>query len=246
MRYKAYMLAFASSLLALSCSKAPEKDTVEEGFTPMGDLPQVSISTENIDVQEYEGKVYVDVTYSGITSSMKKVELGVMSSTDFDFYQSSAVTVSGSNGTYRTAVPVTPGKTNWIMGMASTQGGASYSRKIAVEVPDVPWYYKIPDAYVGDFLSEASSYPNHQIYMTFSTDFRNAVIYNFDPYVASVTEGYSAESKTSNYIVGSLDLERRVITFTSSGGQFFPMNDSVYMYAPIASYVNGVIRLADS
>lgn len=241
-----YIIASVSLLLAFSCAKAPDKDEVEAGFTAIGDFPKVSLSTSNIDIQEYEGKVYVDVTYSGITPSMKKLQLGVMSSTDFDFYQSSAVAISGTNGTYRAAVPVTPGKTNWIMAMASTKGGSTYSRKIAVEVPDVPWYYKIPDSYVGDFNSEAQSYPNHQIYMTISADFRNAVIYNFDPYVASVTAGYQVDARKSNYIVGVLNLERRVITFTPSSGQFFPMNDSVYIYAPIASFVNGSIRLADS
>ena len=213
------------ALLALSCTKAPDKHEVEAGFTPAVDLPQVTISKSNIEIDEYSGEVTVDVVVSGIKSLKKKLEIGLMSSTDFDFYQSKAVPVPASNNTHRITVPVSAGKTNWLIAMCSVTGAADYSAKIAIDVPDVPWYYKVASAYVGDFESTAGSYPNHQIYLSFSQDFKNAVLYNFDPYVASVTENYDPLGKKSNYLVGTLDIERRVIVFTPSSGQFYSLND---------------------
>ena len=234
------------ALLALSCTKAPDKHEVEAGFTPAVDLPQVTISKSNIEIDEYSGEVTVDVVVSGIKSLKKKLEIGLMSSTDFDFYQSKAVPVPASNNTHRITVPVSAGKTNWLIAMCSVTGAADYSAKIAIDVPDVPWYYKVASAYVGDFESTAGSYPNHQIYLSFSQDYKNAVLYNFDPYVASVTENYDPLGKKSNYLVGTLDLERRVIVFTPSSGQFYSLNDSSYMMAAIKSFENNNIQLASS
>ena len=54
------------ALLALSCTKAPDKHEVEAGFTPAVDLPQVTISKSNIEIDEYSGEVTVDVVVSGI------------------------------------------------------------------------------------------------------------------------------------------------------------------------------------
>lgn len=234
------------ALLAVSCSKAPEKYEVEKSFTPAGDLPQVSISKENIDIDEYSGEVTVDVIVSGVKSSMKKLEIGLMSSTDFDFYQSRAVVVPAVDNTHRIKVPVSAGRTNWLMAMCSVTGSSDYSSKLAIDVPDVPWYYKVASSYVGDFESSAQSFPNHQLYLSFSQDFKNAVLYNFDPYVASVTENYDPLGKKSNYLVGTLDLERRVIVFTPSSGQFYSLNDSSYMMATIKSFENNNIQLASS
>lgn len=234
------------ALLALSCTKAPDKHEVEAGFTPAVDLPQVTISKSNIEIDEYSGEVTVDVVVSGIKSLKKKLEIGLMSSTDFDFYQSKAVPVPASNNTHRITVPVSAGKTNWLIAMCSVTGAADYSAKIAIDVPDVPWYYKVASAYVGDFESTAGSYPNHQIYLSFSQDYKNAVLYNFDPYVASVTENYDPLGKKSNYLVGTLDIERRVIVFTPSSGQFYSLNDSSYMIAAIKSCENNNIQLASS
>ena len=100
------------ALLALSCTKAPDKHEVEAGFTPAVGLPQVTISKSNIEIDEYSGEVTVDVVVSGIKSLKKKLEIGLMSSTDFDFYQSKAVPVPASNNTHRITVPVSAGKTN--------------------------------------------------------------------------------------------------------------------------------------
>lgn len=246
-KYKILNISVAITvLLAVSCAKAPDKHEVEAGFAPAGELPQVSISRANIEIDEYSGEVTVDVVVSGIKSLKKKLEIGLMSSVDYYFVESKSVTVPAVNGTHRVTIPVAAGRTNWLMAMCSVTGAAGYSSKLVIDVPDVPWYYKVSSTYVGNFESTAGTFPSHQIYLSFSQDYKNAVLYNFDPYVASVTENYDPLGKTSNYIVGTLELERRVIVFTPSSGQFYSLNDSLYMLATIKSFENNNIQLAAS
>lgn len=240
------MPVLASGLLVLSCGLADEKDEVEAGFAGRKDNVQVTIG-ENFEVDEFSGQLSVDITLSGFNNLMLRPEAGLLSSTDFDFYQSSYTSVKPVDGTVNVSVKVTPGTTNWIMAVASTVEGSVYSGKVAVEVPDVPWYYKLADTYVGNYVSAGDNTPynNHQVYVTVSADHRYVALYNFDPYLSKKLPGYKPSDKNTNYVMGAVDAKTQTIKFSSSSS-FFSVNNDVFQLAPIASFVNGVIKVGNS
>lgn len=235
-----------SGLLVLSCGLAEDKDEVEAGFAGRKDNIEVSLG-DNFEVDEFTGTLSVDITLSGFDNMMLRPEAGLMSSTDFDFYQSSYTPMKPVDGTFNVSVKVTPGTTNWIMAAASTVDGPVYSEKVAVEVPDVPWYYKLADTYVGDYVSAGDNtiYRNHQVYVTVSADRKYVALYNFDPYLEHVLPGYKPSDKTTNYVMGAVDVNTQSIKFSSSSS-FFSINNDTFQLAPIASFVGGVIKVGNS
>lgn len=233
-------------LLVFSCGLAEDKDEVEAGFAERKDNVQVTLG-DNFEVDEFTGTLSVDITLSGFNNLMLRPEAGLMSSTDFDFYQSSYTSVKPVDGTVNAAVSVTPGTTNWIMAVASTVDGSVYSDKVAVEVPDVPWYYKFAGTYVGDYVSagDNTTYKNHQVYVTVSADHKYVALYNFDPYLEHVLPGYKPSDRTTNYVMGAVDTKTQSIKF-SSASSFFSINNDTFQLAPIASFVGGVIKVGNS
>ena len=240
------MMAIFSAAVLVSCERAQEKDELEAGFSSPGAMPAVELGN-GVEINEFSRKAVVELTLSGFDGMMRRPEAGVMTSTDRDFYQSEFTAVKPVDGVVKAEVPVVPGTTNWIMAVASTMDGSSYSRKIAVEVPDVPWYYKIADSYTGTYVSGGTGYEyvGHQVYVSVSSDFKYVALYNFDPYVAMKTPGYTSDSKTVNYALGELDIENHEIKFTSTGN-FFSLNSSTYMFAGISSFDGSSIKLSSS
>ena len=130
--YMRFMMPLSiSGLLVLSCGLAEDKDEVEAGFAGRKDNIEVSLG-DNFEVDEFTGTLSVDITLSGFDNMMLRPEAGLMSSTDFDFYQSSYTPMKPVDGTFNVSVKVTPGTTNWIMAAASTVDGPVYSEKVAV------------------------------------------------------------------------------------------------------------------
>ena len=209
----AVMLAAVSS-----CQKAPEKAEVEAGFSVAGKVPRVGIA-ENVDIYQYDKRVSATVLVSGITSEMDNVEVGLLSSLDEFFSDPKAVYAKRDrNGSYTLRVPVTPGKTNWIMAMAACDGGAAYSSKVSVDVPDVPWQYKIADTYTGTMSNDTikvgtASFPDHSIVLKYNSKSNKLTIGNVCAY--SLSEGYDyTKDNNVNYIVGDVDIEAMTVSFT--------------------------------
>lgn len=240
------LLCAVAMLAAASCDEPAGKHALESAWRKEEAMPEVILGS-SVKMNEMDKTAEVEVTISGIDPVMGYLQAGLMSSTDFDFHRSKFSAIQAANGTVKASVPVEPGSTNWIMATVSTQDGAVFSRKLAVEVPDVAWYYKIAGTYVGTYTSGPTGrvYSNHKIYITLSRDLQNAVVYNFDPFVASVTTGYNPQDRTSNYVVGELDKENRSIKFTPTG-KFFSMNSSRYMFAPVSEFDGNIIRTGDS
>lgn len=239
-KFLAYMTVPA--LLLVSCSRSLELDEVEAGFSERGPLPEVSIDASKIDIQEYDQQVTLSVTFSGVTADMDSLELGLLSATDPGFVESKVTLLeTPADGTYNMTVAVSAGRTNYIKAMAATTDGAVYSDRITVDVPDIPWYYKIVDEYVGNYGPDSYSgltttYDNHAVRVEVAEDLSTVTFYDFDPYIqATLTEDESYNSSRMNYITGALDLDARTVTFTVAG-YGCDVHASPYLVSPITSY----------
>lgn len=216
-----YMIV--ATALCCSCQKAAEKTEVEAGFADGGRVPRVGIA-EKVDVYQYEKRVSATVLVSGIDPEMTHLEVGLLSSQDEYFSDPKAVYAKRQrNGSYTLRVPVTPGKTNWIMAVAACDGGAAYSSKISVDVPDVPWQYKIADSYSGTYLNTTikqgeQSYPDHKIVLKYNGSSNKLTIGNVCAYSLAQGLDYTKDNSV-NYIVGDVDIEGKTVSFpvTSSG-----------------------------
>lgn len=230
------------ALIFTACNKVLELDEVEAGFAERGALPEVSIDPSTIVVDEYAQTVTLDVTFGGVTADMDSLELGLLSGQDAGFTESSVTLLEEpANGTYRMTVHVAAGATNYVKAMAATTDGAVYSERITVDVPDIPWYYKIAAQYVGTYEPDSNTasqgalaYENHVVKVELSDDLSTVTFYDIDPYVQEKA-GTSYVSGRMNYITGKLDLDARTVTFTVVGYGVNP-NFEPYLLAPITSY----------
>lgn len=216
------------ALLFVSCNKVLELDEVEAGFAAKGALPEVSIDASTIEVDEYAQTVTLDVTFSGVTADMDSLELGLLSGQDAGFTESSVTLLeTPADGTYRMSVHVAAGVTNYVKAMAATTDGSVYSDRITVDVPDIPWYYKIAEEYVGTFEPDAQSaeeydpFENHAIRIELPDEINGdegtvpVTVYDADPYIENNVDGYV--SGEMNYVTGELNLETRALTLDASG-----------------------------
>lgn len=210
------MVLSVLSLLA-GCQKSEEKADVEAGFADAGRVPKVGISAK-VDVYQYDKQVSATVLVSGIDPDMENLEVGLLSSLDEYFSDPKAVySKRNRNGSYTLRVPVTPGKTNWIMAMAACNGGAAYSAKVSVDVPDVPWQYKIADIYEGNMPNDTikqgtASFPGHQMVMKYNAKSNKLTVGNVCAYSLAAGLDYTKDN-TVNYIVGDVDLDERTVSF---------------------------------
>lgn len=241
---KALAYIAISAALAVSCNKSLDKDEVEAGFAQRGALPEVSIDPSSIVVDQYEQLLTADVTFSGVSSEMKNLELGLLSATDAGFVESSAALVKNpADGTFTLSVSIAAGRTNYVKAMAASDDGAVYSDRITVDVPDIPWYYKISGQYVGTYEPDentasqgAVAYENHVVTVE-SEDDGNGVFtvtfYNIDPFIYE-TLGPDAGVQF-NWVSGELDIQTRTVSLPVSGYGVDP-SASPYLLSPIASY----------
>lgn len=200
-----------------SCQKAEEKADVEAGFDALGRVPKVGLASE-INVYQYDKQVSATVLVSGIDPDMKSLEVGLLSSLDEYFSDPKAVYAKRNrNGSYTLRVPVTPGKTNWIMAMAACGSGTAYSAKVSVDVPDVPWQYKIADQYVGTMANDTikqgkASYPDHTMVLKYNSKTKKLTVGNVCAYSLSEGLDYTKDNSV-NYIVGDVDIEEMIVSF---------------------------------
>mgnify|MGYP006956046481 FL=1 len=211
-----------TAVAMFSCQKAEEKADVEAGFEQPGRVPKVGIASE-VNVYQYDKQVSATVLVSGIDPDMQNLEIGLLSSLDEYFSDPKAVYAKRNrNGSYTLRVPVTPGKTNWIMAMAACRSGAVYSAKVSVDVPDVPWQYKIADNYVGTMANDTikqgtASYPDHTMVMKYNSKTNKLTVGNVCAYSLAAGLDYTKDN-TVNYIVGDVDLTEKTVSFPVTQG----------------------------
>mgnify|MGYP003316971257 CR=1 FL=1 len=190
---------------AISCQGALEKDEVEAGFAPKQELPVVAISPE-VECDAILGIAKVTFSITRVAGA-EGLEAGVISDTDPSFYNSTFTAVeSPAEGTFTVTAKVIPNTTAYIKAVASNNSGSAYSETITVQVPDVPFFYKVPGNYrSGSFMS----YFDDEVAMNFNIvaddeDPLKVTVENFEPYFAS--NGYTAD-KGVNVFEGEIDEE---------------------------------------
>ena len=190
---------------AISCQGALEKDEVEAGFAKEQALPVVTISPE-VECDAVLGIAKVTFTVSR-AAGVDGLEVGVISDTDPSFYNSAFTKLENpSEGTFTINAKVIPNTTAYIKAVAGCNSGSTYSETITVEVPDVPFYLKVPGNYrCGTF----TSYFDDEVSMNFNIvadeeDPLKVTVENLEPYFAA--NGYTAD-KGVNVYEGEIDEE---------------------------------------
>lgn len=228
-------LPLVAVLALASCAKdAPSKSSVESGFDKFtGTLPTVTISSKT-ECDAIAGYATVQVTYTGITSSLDSLSVGVLSDSDPTFRNASFTKVENpSDGTVTLKAKVSPNKTFYIRGVAACTGGTSYSDVIEVKVPDVPFYAKIAGAYAGTMQSAAddSEYNNTITIVVDESDPENTCyVYGVEPYYTA--NGYGTNvTKALNFCAATIDNDANTITIAN--GESIHLNSSTsrrYLY----------------
>jgi len=221
--FKYGALTLLSSLAIVACNKsAPEKDSVESGFSASAGLPSVSLDMTNYEYDNVAGYATVTATFSGITAAMDSVELGFLSSTDDSFYTSNFVEVNPSDGTYTADVKIVAGTTNYVVACASTTDGTNFSDVLAIEVADIEWYKKLPITFVADVTgASGDAYSGTAITVTYDSENNLLELTPFDPYLASL--GYS----TTVYAELGGDLENPSASVVMEDGGYFSLNSNI-------------------
>ena len=210
-----YLPLVAVIALASCAKEAPSKSSVESGFDKFtGTLPTVAISG-NVDCNAIEGYATVLVTYSGITTSLDSLSVGVLSDTDPTFRTASFTKYeSAADGTVSLKAKVSPNKTFYIRGVVACTAGTSYSDVIEVKVPDIPFYLKVPGQYAATVTSAANGaeYNNTLTVVANSSDPENkCYIFGIEPYWFG--EGYGSDvTRALNVCEATIDAETKTLT----------------------------------
>ena len=214
-----YLPLVAVIVLASCAKEAPSKSSVESGFDKFtGTLPTVAISAD-AECDAIAGYATVVVTYSGISTSLDSLSVGVLSDSDPTFRNASFTKYeSPADGTVSLKAKVTPNKTYYIRGVAACTGGTSYSDVIEVKVPDVPFYVKAIGAYAGKIQSAADGtvYNNTITIVAAESDPEHTCyVYGIEPYY--VANGYGTDvTKALNVCVATIDNEANTITIENA------------------------------
>ncbi len=205
----------ALGLALASCSKeAPGKSEVEAGFeTFKGSLPTLTLAA-NPTVDAVAGTAEVELTISGLDTTLDSLSVGVLSSTDPTFATSTITLVENpTDGKVKVLATVAPNKTYYLKATASCLQENSYSETLEVKVPDVPFCYKVPGTYAGttESLAYGDAYDKHVItILKHETDVQKCYVCDLDPY------WYGQGALTAKYnwfwVEANIDNEQQTIT----------------------------------
>ncbi len=210
-----YLPLVAAIALASCAKEAPSKSSVESGFTKFtGTLPTVSIAS-NAECHPLDGYATVKVTYTGITTSLDSLSVGVLSDTDPTFRTANYTKIENpADGVVSVNAKVTPNKTFYIRGVVACTAGTSYSDVIEVKVPDVPFYAKIAGIYATKVTSAAygDEYTNTITVVLDESDPQNKCrIFGLEPYWEK--QGYGTDvTKPLNYCNATIDNDAKTLT----------------------------------
>lgn len=208
-----YLPLVAAAIVMASCAKeAPSKSSVESGFKKFDvTLPTVTIDSKAT-CDALNGKATVKVTYTGITSNLDSLSVGVLSDTDPTFRTAYFTKVDNpADGTVTVDATVTPNKTFYIRGVVACTAGTSYSDVIEVKVPDIEFWQKVPGVYVGNVQSAADNtkYTN-KITIVASSENPETKCYVFGMEAYWESKGYGTDtSKALNCCDATIDSEAK-------------------------------------
>ncbi len=221
-----FVSVIALGLGLAACSKvAPSKSEVEATFDAFtGTLPQLTLAA-NPKVDAVAGKAEVELTISGLDTSLDSLSVGVMSTLDPTFATAGFSKVeSPANGTVKVSVSVSANSTYYIKAAAACTAGTAYSEVLEVKVPDVPFYLKVPGTYLGTISSLAfgDTYSNHaiNIYADETDPEHICYIANIEPYYA-INNGYTYEKYGINIVQATIDSEAQTITVANGTSMNF-------------------------
>lgn len=207
----------AIALVMASCNKdVPSKADVEKGFTPFkGGLPTLSISP-NIVCDAVKGIAEATVTISGLDPNLDSLSVGILSCTDDKFATTKFTPVKNpKDGTVVMKAQVSANKTYYLKAVAATLAGSSYSDVVVVDVPDIPFWAKLPGDYAASaFVSDAygDKYENNviSIYSDTSDPEHTCWIYGLDPYY----QANQADFKYPEFftVAATIDNDARTVT----------------------------------
>lgn len=210
-----YLPLVAVIALASCAKEAPSKDSVESGFDKFtGTLPTVTISSKT-ECDAIAGYATVQVTYTGITTSLDSLSVGVLSDSDPTFRNASFTKAENpADGTVTLKAKVSPNKTFYIRGVAACTAGTSYSDVIEVKVPDVPFYVKAIGSYAGKIQSAAdgTEYNNTITIVANESDPEHSCyVYGIEPYYTK--NGYGTDvTRALNVCAATIDNDANTIT----------------------------------
>lgn len=211
-----YLPLVAAAIMMASCAKeAPSKSSVESGFKKFDvTLPTVTIDSKAT-CDASNGTATVKVTYTGITSNLDSLSVGVLSDTDPTFRTAYFTKVENpADGTVTVDATVTPNKTYYIRGVVACTAGTSYSDVIEVKVPDVEFWQKVPGVYAGNVQSAADNtkYTN-KITIVASSENPETKCYVFGMEAYWESKGYGLDtSKALNCCDATIDSDAKTIT----------------------------------
>lgn len=214
-----YLPLVAAAVMMASCAKeAPSKSSVESGFKKFDvTLPTVTIDSKAT-CDALNGTATVKVTYTGITSSLDSLSVGVLSDSDPTFRTANFTKVENpADGTVTVDAVVTANKTYYIRGVVACTAGTSYSDVIEVKVPDIEFYQKVPGVYVGNVQSAADNtkYTNKITIVASSADPETkCYVFGMEAYFEK--NGYGTDtSKPLNYCEATIDGKAKTITISN-------------------------------
>lgn len=185
---KLFALIAAASVALLSCNKeAPSKAEVESGFTPVTQsLPTVTISNSGVVCDALSGIANVNITVTGLDTTLDSLEVGVLSSASEDFLTTKFAKVDNpADGTLTVPAIVTANKTYYLKAVVSSTIGSVFSDVISIDVPDIPFWAKIAGKWACSIESEAygDEYDNVMTLMNNPDDPQNEVyVIHLEPY----------------------------------------------------------------
>ena len=154
---KSIALVAVASFALVSCNKeAPSKAEVESGFkTLSGKLPTLSLGSD-VNCDPLNGIATLSLTITGFDASLDSLSIGILSSTEEDFSTNKFTALENpAEGVLSATAAVLANKTYYFKAVAASTLGTTYSDVVTAEVPDIPFWAKVPGTYVGTLVSEA-------------------------------------------------------------------------------------------
>lgn len=232
-------------LAAASCQQlAPEKAEVEAGFAVINtaNLPTPSITATKVSGDNRS--IDVTLSFTGGDLDDESVVTGLLYGVDPTFQTATYVEVVNGTVTLKT----TPGCVNYYKAVVSNGSQSSYSEVVVVDVPDIPWYYKISDTYFGtrvsDYDGEEYEHVLTLIIEDIEQDVPTVLVANIDAFFAK--NGYTYElglkyDMLLNTVVGTIDKKARTINIPTNEGDF----DSG-MYEATGDYLSYAMTATDT
>ena len=211
---KSIALIAAASLM-LACNKeAPSKAEVESGFAPVKvPLPTITLA-DNIVCDALNGTAVVSVTINNLDPTLDSLSVGVISSTDSTFATSKFTPIANpADGTVNAIAAVAANNTYFIKAVVACTAGSAFSETKKVDVPDIPFWSKIPGVYTGHIVSAAygDEYDNVITIIQNPDDKENSCfIQHLEPYYYTKYAKYGYPGNL--YVEAAIDNDKKTIS----------------------------------